>query len=154
MWWRLTRAEFQKRKGEGNKQAMKQIVDSGEVPGILAYSGTQPIAWCSIGPREAFPALQRSRRLRRADNEAVWSVVCFYVAEAFRRKGIMLPLLRAAVEHARAHDATIVEGYPVEPARVKTPGSGYMGLMPAFQQLGFVEVLRRSEGQAIMRLWL
>jgi hypothetical protein len=38
MLWRLTRSEFERQKGEKNKQAMKTIVESGEVPGILALS--------------------------------------------------------------------------------------------------------------------
>jgi hypothetical protein len=32
MWWRLKRSEFEKQKGEGNKEALKRIVDSGEAP--------------------------------------------------------------------------------------------------------------------------
>jgi len=64
MWWRLKRSEFLKQKGEGNKKALKRIVDSSEVPGILAYAQGQPIGWCSIAPRESYPALERSRVLK------------------------------------------------------------------------------------------
>ena len=42
MWFRLKRSVFQKNKGAGNKKAMKAIVESGEVPGILAYDGKIP----------------------------------------------------------------------------------------------------------------
>jgi len=45
MWWRIKRSEFDMRKGAGNRRAMKRIVDSGEVPGILAYDGTEPLAY-------------------------------------------------------------------------------------------------------------
>lgn len=37
MLWRLTRKEFERQKGEANRQAMKTIVESGEIPGLLAY---------------------------------------------------------------------------------------------------------------------
>ena len=37
MHWRLTKSIFEKQKGAGNKKAMKKIVSSGEVPGILIY---------------------------------------------------------------------------------------------------------------------
>ena len=37
MWFRQTHSEFEKNKGEGNRRAMKAIVESGRVPGILAY---------------------------------------------------------------------------------------------------------------------
>jgi hypothetical protein len=29
MWWRLKRSEFERQKGEGNRLALKRIVDSG-----------------------------------------------------------------------------------------------------------------------------
>jgi hypothetical protein len=29
MWWRLKRSEFERQKGEGNRKAIKRIVDSG-----------------------------------------------------------------------------------------------------------------------------
>ena len=91
MWWRLTRAEFQRMLGEENRRAAKSVVDSGEIPGILAYHEGRPVAWCSVGPRENFPALERSRKLKRVDAKPVWSVVCFYMAEDYRGKGLMPP---------------------------------------------------------------
>jgi len=57
MWWRLKRSEFERQKGDGNKQAMKRIVASGEVPGIFAYAGGEAVAWCSVAPRENYTAL-------------------------------------------------------------------------------------------------
>ncbi|MFH0931574.1 MAG: GNAT family N-acetyltransferase, partial [Candidatus Zixiibacteriota bacterium] len=85
MWWRLSRSQFNKQKGEGNRKALKKIVDSGEIPGILAYADGKPIGWCSVAPREGFPVLERSRILKRIDEKPVWSVVCFFVAKPFRR---------------------------------------------------------------------
>ena len=51
MLWRLTRKEFERQKGEANRRAMQAIVESGEKPGLLAYSGKQAVAWCSVAPR-------------------------------------------------------------------------------------------------------
>lgn len=150
MWWRLPRAQFQQQVGQKNKEALKAIVDSGQAPGLLAYGDGEPIAWCSVAPREAFPALERSRMLKRVDDKPVWSVVCFYVAKPFRRRGVMVPLLTAAVEYARAHGAKIVEGYPVEPTKGLSGYSGYTGVVSAFRKAGFVEVLRRGS-RPIMR---
>jgi GNAT superfamily N-acetyltransferase len=151
MWWRLTRSRFTEQRGQKNKQALKAIVDSGQVPGLLAYAAGQPIAWCSIGPRETYPALERSRTLGRVDDKPVWSVVCFFVAKPFRRRGLMVPFLKAAVAYAREHGAKIVEGYPVEPTETLSGDSGYTGVVSAFRKAGFVEVLRRSEARPIMR---
>jgi GNAT superfamily N-acetyltransferase len=152
MWWRLRRSEFVKQKGEGNKKALKQIVESGEIPGILAYTNGQPIGWCSVAPRESYSALERSRVLKRVDDKPVWSIVCFFVDKQFRRKGVTVALLKAAVEYVREHGGKILEGYPVEPKEGKTPDVFvYTGLASAFRKIGFVEVARRSETRPIMR---
>ena len=117
MYWRLKRAEFDQKRGQGTKRALKKIVNAGQVPGILAYAEGEPIGWCSVAPREDFPVLDRSRILKRVDDQPVWSVVCFFVARPFRRKGVTVKLLTAAVEYAQQHGAKIVEGYPVEPKK-------------------------------------
>lgn len=152
MWWRLSRAEFSKQKGDGNKRALKKIVDSGEIPGILAYSHDEPVGWCAVAPREDFPALERSRVLKRVDDNKVWSVVCFFIAKPFRHKGLTAELLKAAVEYVNDRSGKIVEGYPVEPKGGKTADVfAYTGLTSAFRKTGFVEVARRSETRPIMR---
>jgi GNAT superfamily N-acetyltransferase len=150
MWWRLPRAQFQQQGGQRNKEALKAIVDSGEPPGLLAYAEGEAIAWCSVGPRPTFGALERSRTLKRVDDAPVWSVVCFFVTKPYRGRGIMAPLLSAAVEYARSHGAKIVEGYPVEPTGRLSGDRGYSGVVSAFRRAGFVEVLRRGD-RPIMR---
>jgi hypothetical protein len=152
MWWRLKRSEFDLLKGEGNKALMKAIVESGEAPGLLAYEAGQPAGWVSLGPREAFPVLERSRILKRIDEQPVWSVVCFFIAKAKRRQGVSLGLLKAAVAYAGQQGATIVEGYPEEPRPGAAPHPFvFTGLASTFRQAGFVEVARRSETRPIMR---
>ncbi len=93
MWWRLKRFEFEKNKGKRNKEAMSNIVNSGEIPGILAYSDNKPIAWCSVAPREKYPSLERSRVLKRIDDTSVWSIVCFFIDKRYRNKGVSVKLL-------------------------------------------------------------
>ncbi|MBI3360916.1 MAG: GNAT family N-acetyltransferase [Chloroflexi bacterium] len=121
MWFRVTHSQFAKQRNAGSKRAMKKIVNSGEVPGLMAYSSDTPVGWVSVAPREAFPALDRSRVAKRVDDQLVWSIVCFFVAKQYRRTGVTVELLKAAVEYARAHGAKIVEGYPIEPKKGSTP---------------------------------
>jgi len=155
MYWRLTRTQFYEQQGELNHRNIQALVDSGNIPGILAYSGDEPIGWCSIAPREEFPTLGRSRILKPVDDQPVWSVVCFFVARNQRRKGVTVDLLKAAVDFARSNGARIVEGYPVELKTGKAPVVFiYTGVLSAFKQAGFSEVLRRSETRPIMRYYL
>jgi GNAT superfamily N-acetyltransferase len=152
MWWRLTAKEFNARKGEANRSAMKAIVDSGRAPGILAYHEGRAVGWCSVAPREDFPRLERSKLLQRVDDQPIWSVVCLFVAKRYRRRGVSEALLRAAVQYARENGATIIEGYPVEPKKDSVPDLfGYHGLASAFRAAGFTEVARRSPTRPIMR---
>lgn len=152
MWWRMTRSEFSKRRGDGTKRALKKIVTDGGVPGLLAYDGAEPVGWCSVAPREEYSALARSRVLKPVDEKPVWSVVCFFVVRSHRRRGLTVMLLEAAVAHAAKKGAKIVEGYPVEPKSGKTADVfAFTGLASAYRKAGFKEVLRRSETRPIMR---
>jgi GNAT superfamily N-acetyltransferase len=152
MWWRLPRSQFNTQKGDDNKQAFKDLIEAGEISGLLAYADGQPVAWCALAPRECYPALERSRILKKVDDKPVWSVVCFFVGKAFRGQGLTAALLRAAVLYAQQHGAQIVEGYPVDPKNPRMPDVfAFTGLVSAFRQAGFVEVLRRSETRPIMR---
>ena len=153
MWWRLSRAEFQRQKGPRNKAAFKRIVETSEVPGVLAYAGGRPVGWCAVAPRERYPLLERSRLLARVDDRNVWSVTCLFVARPFRRTGISVRLLRAAAAHARSSGAAIVEGYAVEPRADSMPDAFvWTGLASAYRKAGFQEVARRSPTRPIMRL--
>ncbi|HEX6305408.1 MAG TPA: GNAT family N-acetyltransferase [Anaerolineales bacterium] len=154
MWFRLKRSQFDAQKGEQNKQSMHAIINSGEVPGILAYDQDQPVGWCSVAPREAFPVLDRSWVLKRVDDQLVWSVVCFFIAKDYRQRGLSGILLQAALAYARENGARIVEGYPVEPKNGSTPDIfAFTGLARTFLQAGFVEVARRSETRPLMRYY-
>ncbi len=152
MWWRIKRSEFDRNHGEANRRAIEAIISSGEVPGLIAYLENEPIGWCSIAPREAFPVLDRSRVLKRIDDQPVWSIVCFYIARQYRRRGLTRPLIEAALDYARSKGAATVEAYPVDPETSKVdPGEAFTGLIDTFREAGFKEVARRSKQRAILR---
>jgi GNAT superfamily N-acetyltransferase len=152
MWWRLPRAEYERGKGESNREALRTLVEGGEPPGLLAYLDGRPAGWCALAPREDFPVLARSRVLNPVDGVPVWSVVCFFIARPYRRQGVGVALLRAAIEYAAQRGATVVEGYPVEPRTGSVPDAfAWTGTPRLFERAGFDEVLRRSPTRPIMR---
>lgn len=126
MWWRTTRSQFEQQHGEGNQKAMKEIVNSGEIPGILLYSEDEPVGWCSVAPRERYASLNRSHVLKRLDEIPVWSVVCFYVANGHRNQGIMGKLIQAAIEYVQHEGWATV----ANPANLSNAGVQSIGQVP------------------------
>ncbi len=154
MLWRTTNKEYELQKGNGNKQAMKTIIDSGRTPGIIAIYEHKAIGWCAIAPRTDYPALQRSRVLKPVDNRPCWSVSCLFINKLFRKMGVSTELISAATKYAQSQGAKIVEGYPVEPKTEKDipPAFAWTGIPKAFMYAGFKEVARRSPARPIMRI--
>ncbi len=152
MFWKLPNKDFQALAYEGTKAAQKAIVESGHVPGLLAYAGGEAVGWVAVEPRAAYSRLARSRVLAPIDEQHVWSITCFFTRRDYRGKGVTVALLKACVEHVRKHGGKIVEGYPIEPKAGKMPAAFvYTGLASAFRQAGFREVERRSETRPIFR---
>lgn len=160
MYWRMKRSEFMKTSGVERKAAIKALVDSGVVPGVLLYEDGIPIGWCSIGPREDFPPLERSKTIKRIDDQPVWSIVCFFINRKFRRRGVMTLLIKGAVAYAQSQGAKIIEAYPTDMQIPELDGKkligyhGFMGIASAFRRTGFMEVARASDYQPIMRYFI
>ncbi len=150
-WWRLTTREFRAGVGEVNRRRQERYVKAGNVAGLLAYARGEPVGWIAVEPRERFPRLARSRTLARVDDRPVWSITCFFVAPAWRGKGLTRALVEAAVRYARARGASIVEAYPLEAARGVSDAALYHGAASTFGALGFAEVARRSPARPIVR---
>jgi GNAT superfamily N-acetyltransferase len=169
MYWRLPAREFDLGsgaplardaapgtvRGARNRAAFRGLVESGARPGILAYAGGRAVGWMALAPREEYIRLEHSRVMAPVDAEPVWSITCFFVEKAWRRRGLTVALLGAAADMARQRGASVLEGYPVEPKQALSNDSFvFTGLASAFRQAGFHEAARRSETRPIMRLRL
>ncbi len=151
MYWKLRGKEYDEAKGSETRQMHKSIVDSGTVTGLLAYLHGEVVGWVAVEPRSSYPKLDHSRALKPVDDQPVWSVTCFFVAKKYRRKGITVELLKAAVEHVRGQGGRIVEGYPVHTKQDMPAPFIYTGTASAFQQAGFQEVARHTATRPIFR---
>jgi GNAT superfamily N-acetyltransferase len=155
MFWKLPRKEFEAGKGDANRLAQKAIIAAGGTPGLLAYVDGIPAGWIAAAPRGMYSGLARSRVLAPLDDLLVWSVPCFFVDKKYRRQGLTVALLKAAIDHVAKHGGKVVEGYPVETKDKKAPPVFiYTGTASAFRQAGFVEAARRSETRPIMRYYI
>lgn len=155
MSWRLKRSDFYRRRGEGNKLAMKALVDQNQRVGLLAYIHGKPVGWCAIAPREAFPRLENSKVWKKIDDERVWAITCFFIAKSFRRKGISSELIKGAINYCKINHIKIIEAYPVVPYSNKMPDAfAWTGFPAVFEKAGFVVAERRSPSKPMMRYYI
>lgn len=135
-----------------NRQAMKDLLASGEVPGLIGYRDTTPVGWIALAPRGDYGRLQRSAVMKAVDAQPVWSVMCFVVPAAYRGQGVAQALLEGAAAYAKAQGARIVEGYPIDKPTRSNAGFLWFGTKSMFDKAGFTEVARRKPERPIVRL--
>lgn len=115
------------------KAALRALVEDDTPIGVLGYDGDQPVAWCSVAPRESYLRLERSRTMPRVTPAATptWTVLCFFVARSHRGQGVTRALLRGAAAYARACGAAVVEGYPFDSAGISSTHRGHSRVFQA-----------------------
>jgi GNAT superfamily N-acetyltransferase len=134
--------------------------EAGTTSGLVAYLDDEPVGWCAVEPRTAYPRLLLKTRVPwegRAEDKAddsVWAVTCFVTRVGFRRRGISRALARASVDFARERGARALEGYPM----LTEPGQDFMlvelhvGSRSVFAGAGFTEVSRPTKRRVVMRI--
>lgn len=162
-WFKVTNAEFDALDVPERRRAFAEQTGCGDAQapsttGLVAYLDGEPVGWCAVEPRTAYPRLRTSRlvwtgRDEDRDDASVWSVTCFVTRKGHRRQGIGTALARAALGFARDRGATAVEGYPLlsRPDGKVSSGDLYVGTVGMFEAAGFVEVSRPTERRAVMR---
>ncbi|HET6918010.1 MAG TPA: GNAT family N-acetyltransferase [Jiangellaceae bacterium] len=154
-WFRVRAKHFDN--GPGNRRVLRRLTLEGAVPGLLAYDGPRPVGWVSVAPRQQFERILRSRVIGPVDPDepGIWSLVCFWIPMRRRGAGIGTALLSGAVDHARAHDAAVVEAYPVETAGERRPSAEiFTGTVAMFRKAGFTIAAHPGSGRPIARLRL
>ena len=128
--------------------------------GLVAYLDDEPVGWCAVEPRTAYPGLLRVFRIPwegRAEDKAdasVWAVTCVFVRAGFRRRGVSYALARGAVDFARRRGARALEGYPM----LTNPGQEIMweelhvGTRSIFEAAGLTEVSHPTKRRVVMRI--
>jgi GNAT superfamily N-acetyltransferase len=148
MYWRIGGA-YRGRRGQ-NKETLRKIVKRGS-PGLVAFDHDLAVGWCQLTPRDALPWLDRMWWFQRVDDVPVWSISCFFVRGAYRRRGVMSQLIGAALKAAKRAKAPALEAYPVDTAAPKSTSNIFTGTVSAFAHAGFKEVARRAATRPIMR---
>jgi len=148
MYWRIGSA-YRKQPREKNKASLREIVQHGPPPGLIAFDGGVPVGWCQLTPRDVLPWLDRTWRLKRTDDLPAWSISCFYVRKGYRRRGVTAALIEAALKTAKAGGAPALEAYPLDADL--TPSASGTGFASTFARAGFQVVARQTPPRPIMR---
>ena len=138
--WRIEKGErWDDVKGAEAKERLRRGIESGTTFGVLAFDGETPIGWCTYGPRDSLPRLNRARSLRCDDSSRVWSVPCFFVLRNYRRQGVAKVLLDHALGTMAERGVEIVEGYPAAPSKDGSyiAAFSWTGTMGLFEKAGF-----------------
>jgi len=109
-------------------------------PGLIAYQGTEPIAWIAVGPRSDLSAVDRSRATPAVDELAVWVIPCITVRRGHRGHGIAVAMIKAAVDYAARLGAPAVEAYPRAENKRLNDDFVFFGNEAMFRKAGFRQV--------------
>jgi ribosomal protein S18 acetylase RimI-like enzyme len=104
--------EWQRRRGEENRNASKELILSGRMSGYLAFMSDRPIGWCNVNRKSNFARLMTERELRFSDDDKVASIVCFIVAPQYRKQGVAWRLLKEACSGFITEECDYIEAYP------------------------------------------
>ena len=157
-WFMVTRKEFDAySRDEKSALLRRELKGADASPALIAYVDDSSAAWVRVGPRTSQPALGRSRIVKGSDEPPedadVWAITCFVIRREHRGLGLAKELTKAAVDHATAHGARVVEAYPVDTDERKTSNNElFHGSVSLFKDAGFREVARPTGARAVMAL--
>jgi GNAT superfamily N-acetyltransferase len=134
--------------------------ESRTVSGLVAYLDGEPVGWCAVEPRTAYPRLLRNTRVpwegRDEDktDDSVWAVTCFVTRTGYRRRGISRALAHATVDFARERGARALEGYPIitQPGQEVMASEVHVGSRSIFEAAGFTQVSHPTLRRVVMRI--
>ena len=163
-WFKLRRKEWRSLSVEERARRLREQTGCGDpearsTSGLVAYLEGEPVGWCAVEPRTAYPRLLDMRvpwvgRHEDTADDGVWAVTCFVTRTGFRRRGVCRALARAAPDFARARGAHAIEGYPmiVQRGQEITWGELYRGSRSVFAAAGFAEVSHPTPRRVVMRI--
>lgn len=163
-WYKLPGRQWGSHSREARAERLREQTRCGDphsptTTGLVAYLDGQPVGWCAVEPRTAYPRLRSARtpwtgRDEDADDDTVWAVTCFVTRVGYRRRGVSHALARAAVDFARERGAAALEGYAMitEPGREIPWGELHVGSLGAYQDAGLRPVSRPSRRRVVMRI--
>ena len=148
--------------GEPAKLAMKQLVESNRVFGVLAYieGDSVPVGWASLDRKKTLPG-HDCIEVNINCRSSIWSIHCLTTRSDYKNKGVEKVLSNAAIELAKKLKANEVESYPEPNSKEDTSfktWNTFNGFQSQYKDLGFASIEKEygshSEFYNPMRLFL
>lgn len=156
-WWMLRGTDFERATAAQRRDMLRDDLEAATPSALVAYVDGAAAGWVKVSARPDQPRLARTRAFQQSPepftDPSVWAITCFVVRREFRGAGVAKRLLEAAVDHARAHGARVIEGYPVDTSVKKTSSNDlFHGALSSFLDAGFSEVARPAPARPIVSL--
>lgn len=140
-----------------NRGALRRELTEATTPiGLVAYHDEVAIGWTRVVPRSTLPGILENRALARILDEdpKAWWVSCFVVRREHRGGGVGKSLLAGAIDWATQHDASVLDGHPVDTTGLvgtPAPSALFTGTVAMFEAAGFTEIGRTYRTRPVMR---
>jgi GNAT superfamily N-acetyltransferase len=145
---------------QSNKSHIRERIEAGPPPGLLAVRDGVADGWMQIGPRLDVPEWNNAGRASAptdasdAADPAVWAISCFFVRTQARGQGLTHTMVAAGIDHARKNGARRLEACPIDHSRDTRSLGLFVGSTRVFEKAGFARAVVRKQGRPLMRLEL
>jgi predicted GNAT family acetyltransferase len=142
------------------KAIIRQRIEAGPPPGLLAFDDGSAVGWMQIGPRADVPEWNNAGRVSApltpgdAADPAVWAISCFFLRSNARGRGLTHELVGAGLAFARENGARFVEACPINQSKDSRSVGLFVGSARVFEKAGFSRLIERKGGRPLMRYTL
>ena len=156
-YFRLSPAARKAKDSQHKKAIIRERIEAGPPPGLLAFDDGQVIGWMQIGPRADVPEWNNAGRgsapvaAGDAFDPSVWAISCFFLRTNARGKGLSHGLVGGGLAFARENGARFVEACPIDQSKSSRSVGLFVGSTRVFEKAGFSKLAERKAGRPLMR---
>jgi GNAT superfamily N-acetyltransferase len=136
---------------ERTRQEKKALVERGRSHGILVYAQGEPVGWCQYGLSQELPRIDNNPnycKIGGGNGRPRWRITSFVVRGKYRRCGVALAALRAALAAIHDEGGGLVEAYPIKRWEAYQK---YRGSVSMFEKEGFQIVAPLGKSNVLMQ---
>jgi len=156
-YFRLPPAARKANDSQQKKAIIRERIENGPPPGLLAFDDGTAVGWMQIGPRADVPEWNNAGRGSApadpgdASDSAVWAISCFFLRPRARGKGLTHALVGAGLAFAKENEARFVEACPIDRSKGSHSAGLFVGSTQVFEKAGFSKLVERKAGRPLMR---